>query len=393
MTKQTKMIALITMLILSLGYVGFYQWAKSRFLDNHQAIIKTFEKDGFTIQDNTPITFSGFPFKIMAYQEKFTAIRSADKISSTDTHITVSMLNPLELDIKGNIQVQRGFTPNAFLYPCANLTKEQVSINLVWYIHIIPYDIKYNIKAPHMILKFDSNPESILLRSIKLYNFQALPNINLKISGKTAEYAYTPNQKTTMDGEYKLTFTDVNIAAYDTKSKWGGSVAIPHWTLKLDSKKAQTFQKYWAAVQADALEDIRKNNIDDSKLSGEQKFCRGVPHFFKPIGILNEPDSSLEIESKIKRGEETIDFKVNLFTEYKNPKLKIYVKTEKAHPLFVDLVNILAQPSPELLKKFKERLAAKKASSQNIDEAKIDVELDLIEQVEPWANAFCQGYL
>jgi hypothetical protein len=71
--------------------------------------------------------------------------------------------------------------------------------------------------------------------------------------------------------------------------------------------------------------------------------------------------------------------------------LKIYVKTEKAHPLFVDLVKILAQPSPELLENFKEILAAKKSSSKNTDEAKIDMELDLIEQAEPFISLFCDS--
>ena len=417
MTKKIKIITLATVLTLSLGYAGFYQWAKSRFLDNHQAIVKTLEKDGFTIQDNTPITFSGFPFKIIAHQEKFTAIRASHKISSTNTHITVSMLNPLELDIKGNIQVQRDFTTNAFFHPYGTLTKKTVNINIGWSFNIIPYHIKYDMKSPHVILKFDSSPESILLKSIKFHEFEGLLDNTLyqdiiKISGKTAKYTYTPTEKSTADGEYELTLKQINITKYDTQSKWAGSVAIPHWTLKLDIKKAQTFQKYWAAVRANFLEDLRKSKADNSKLSAEQTFCRVAPHLFKPIGILNEPDSSLEVESKIKRGEETIDFKVTLFTEYKkpklksqelmdfkinsitdneNPKLKIYAKTDKAHPFFVDLVNILAQPSPESLENFKERLAAKKSSSKNTGEAKIDVELDLIEQAEPFISLFCDS--
>ena len=91
------------------------------------------------------------------------------------------------------------------------------------------------------------------------------------------------------------------------------------------------------------------------------------------------------------KSQELMDFKINSITDNENPKLKIYAKTDKAHPFFVDLVNILAQPSPESLENFKERLAAKKSSSKNTGEAKIDVELDLIEQAEPFISLFCDS--
>jgi hypothetical protein len=271
----------------------------------------------------------------------------------------------------------------------ANLTKKDMSFNVGFNFNITPHTIGYNIKASHMALKLDSITDSISLKSIQLYKFEALSgntlykDINIKILGEKAEYTYTPAKKTPVNGEYKLTFTDVVITKYDTQSKWEGSIAIPLWTLKLDIKNQPSLQKYWAAVLADGIEQSRQDNGKFLKLSPEKQGAVVIYLFLKSINLL-EPHSALEIESKIKRGTEILDFRATLFKEDKNPKLKFYAKTEEISPLFIDLVNIFAQPSAELFDNFREKTLASADKKLPFEKT---LEFDLIEQVLPWAIA------
>jgi hypothetical protein len=236
------------------------------------------------------------------------------------------MRNPLELDIKGNIQVQGICIPSSFPLLNGKLTKNNMNFKVGFDFNIEQHTMEYGIKTPHMVLKFDSSPESMHLKSIQLYTFETLldntksKDIHLKISGEAAEYAYT--QKSTIDREYKLTLEQINITKHDTKSKWEGSITIPHWTLKLDIKNQPSLQKYWAAVLADGMALSRQKNVAVSKLSAAKQVAISILTFLKSLHIL-EPYSSLEVESKIKRGEEILDFKATIFKEDKNPKLKI----------------------------------------------------------------------
>ena len=143
-------------------------------------------------------------------------------------------------------------------------------------------------------------------------------------------------------------------------------------------------EKYWATVLADGMALSRQKNAAVSKLSAEKEVAISILTFLKSINLL-EPNSSLAVESKIKRGEEILDFRATLFKEDKNPKLKFHAKTEKITPLFIDLVNIFTQPSAELFYNFREKTLASADKKLPFEQT---FELDVIEQVLPWAIAF-----
>jgi hypothetical protein len=105
-TKKTKIILSTLLLALAIGYVGLYHWAKNRFTELHQEYIQQMQAEGWTIE-RSPLTFSGFPFRLTANQEICKASNSPKPdvlltAESKNIKMHVSILNPFKYSFEGD---------------------------------------------------------------------------------------------------------------------------------------------------------------------------------------------------------------------------------------------------------------------------------------------------
>lgn len=104
MNKKFKIILSTVTVVLITGYIGLYQWAKNRFSEAHQELTQQLQQEAWTIEQ-TPLVFSGFPFRLVATQEKFKAVHQngAIRIHTTDpSKMYVSIFNPLKYSFEGS---------------------------------------------------------------------------------------------------------------------------------------------------------------------------------------------------------------------------------------------------------------------------------------------------
>jgi hypothetical protein len=107
-TKKIKIILSTILLSLVIGYVGLYHWAKSRFTKIYQESIQELQAEGWAVEDST-LTFSGFPFHLIASQEKIKVKKHAGDIDilieAQNPTMHVSILNPFKYNVEGNTSI------------------------------------------------------------------------------------------------------------------------------------------------------------------------------------------------------------------------------------------------------------------------------------------------
>jgi hypothetical protein len=358
MTKKITIMSLIAMLTLSLGYIGFYQWAKSRFLDNHKAIIKTLEKDGFTIQDNTPITFSGFPFKIIAHQDAFKAILNTKEtyasLEAANTKVTLPFFNPLKWHIKSNLQLQGHFTPKALplFFLSRDAKKKTLDFRMgAWSPKDQGKKLKFSLYHSGASLKFNKG-STIALGSLKLHNFKVLWNNpretfeTYTITGDTFKYKPHTLTASSNDGNYQFKFNNITIHRNNSQTKKENQLSFNQGTFKFTLKNACLLQKYLNAVER----DIRKISPKCFKDATDKKLaCLILPAIGNSLPILKEANSYLAAEGIIKENQEACTLAGHLRTDSSNAKIILAVKTDIAFPMFRDFILFVEQASPEVI--------------------------------------------
>jgi hypothetical protein len=359
MNKKAIIISSTTIFILIAGYMGLYYWGKYKFLQTQQEIVKTLENKGFKIHANTPITFSGFPFKIIAHQEKFTAIRTIGKIKSTisssNTIVRMSIANPMQWDIKGNLKFEGHFAPPIIPLTRSKITKKYFTSNVGATINESKYPVNLGMTTPHLRFKLQIYQGKLMAKSVKMHDFKIkwedpdVTHMQYLVIGQSAKYLLSPFTQTETNATYKLRFKfkDFEVQKIDLKAKQSSNVAIHKWSGELQLHGGNILQIF------KKLGDIVITAVDQKSHSTLWcKFSGSLLNFATQRAYsLEKAETEKEhiaLESTIVQGASEI--KTNALLQLKQQRLilTLNLMTEEGGTAFLRLASFIAQLPPAL---------------------------------------------
>ena len=359
MNKKIIIISYSSIFIMISAYLGLYYWGKYRFLQTQQEIVKTLEGKGFKIQHNTPITFSGFPFKLIAHQEKFTAIRTMGKtksnISSSNTIVRMSITNPMQWDIKGNLKFEGHFSPPIIPFTRSKIRKKSFSSDVGAISNESKYPVNLGMTMPHLRLKFQIYKGKLIAKSLKAHDFKIKwedPNVThmqYLLIAQSAKYLLSPFTQTKTNTTYKFRFKfkDFEVQKIDLKAKQSSNIAIHKWSGELrlhGGNILQIFKK---------LGDILSTAVDQKGHSTLWcKFSGSLLDFATQHSYsLEKAETEKEhiaLESTLAQGASEI--KTNALLQLKQQRLMLTLNlmTEEGDKALLRLGSFIAQLPPAL---------------------------------------------
>ena len=310
MSKKIKIILSSIVLALAIGYVGLYHWTKSRFIDLYQEMKQDAQAEGFVIEES-PLVFSGFPFRLTATQEKskVTKIQGDNTfvMEGSNSKVHVSIFNPFKYNFEGNVTL-------------SVLSQGRTALKITLPSGSIAMGYK-NEKLKPVLLRLNDT-------KLEIFGPAGIPEFT--VTTKEIGYESADYKITDMDHEKILSNGDTvflkDLVVVATK----GGISAPVFQLK--NLKINAKQRLPLTVM-ETLESILKNPTN----SPMAKICQDggkVPPLKSTVELMEKVDSYIKLNAEVAHDNYVIDLDIDGKINKSNFELQITLQVDNLNNLF-----------------------------------------------------------